>query len=176
MAVTDLASAKEAMSLIIAQGEGAWPPADGKTACFGELLQMGHYYRFSEIAHGRRYQPADDPAGAPTGQPIGVDYAAAYPIKVNEQASDYAAGSKLASLNKTFNIRYTTMLIELSEAINGVPKTLYTAIWDSMHELTPIAHEMMKIAIDGDPDGHTGCPTFEWGDGYTLDRVLERRE
>jgi hypothetical protein len=47
------------------------------------------------------------------------------------------------------------------EAMNGTPKTLYTAIMNGMHSLTPVAHEMMKLPLDEDP-AHTGCPTFEW--------------
>jgi hypothetical protein len=45
--------------------------------------------------------------------------------------------------------------------MNGTPKTLYTAIMNGMHSLTPVAHEMMKLPLDEDP-AHTGCPTFEW--------------
>ena len=166
VAVHNLASAKEAMALVIAQGEGAWPQPDASAAGFGDAVRMGHYYRFKEIACKRRYQASDDPAGLPTGAPISVDYSAVYPIKMNARASDYPPGSRLSNLNTAFNIRYTAMLLELNEVMNGTPKTLYTAIMDSMHELTPTAHEMMKVVIDGDPQGYTGCPTFDWVEGY----------
>jgi hypothetical protein len=82
----DLASAKAALSLVISQGEGAWPPSDGAAAAFGSPLQMGHYFRFNEIAATRRYKPSDDPAKPPTGAPIAVDYTAVYPIKVSPKA------------------------------------------------------------------------------------------
>ena len=91
-----------------------------------------------------------------------MDYSAVYPILKNPKIKNYRPGSKLAALNLAFNERYTLMLLQLQEALTGTPKTLYTAIMDSMHELTPIAHEMMKTPIDGDSKGRTGCPTFEW--------------
>ncbi|OKO82297.1 hypothetical protein AC629_24270 [Bradyrhizobium sp. NAS80.1] len=162
VAVHDLVSAKEALDLVISQGEAAWSIlADGRAASLGMPMKMGHYYRFSEIAYGRRYQDTDDPQRPPTGAVIAVDYSAVYPIKPNPRGRDFATGSKLASLNHSFNQRYTAMLVQLREALNGTPKTLYTAIMDSMHELTPIAHEMMKIPC-GEDSNLVGCPSFEW--------------
>lgn len=161
--VHDLASAKAALHLVAVQGEGAWPRGDGGPATgFGSPFDMGHYYRFNEIAHARRYQPSDDPAGPPTGAPIAVDFRAVDPFKVNPTAADYPAGSALATLNGAFNARYTTLLMQLHDAMNGAPKSLYDAIMDHMHALTPIAHEMMKTPLPGHPDARTGCPTFEW--------------
>jgi hypothetical protein len=165
IAVHDLTTAQAALDLVIAQGEAAWPREKGPASTgFGVALQMGHYYRFNEIARARHYLPSDDPALPPTGAPMSVDYAAVYPIKTNPKTSDFGRHSQLESLNELFNMRYTTMLMELQETFSGTPKTLYTAIMDSMHELTPIAHDMMKIPIDHS-DGLTGCPTFEWVEG-----------
>ena len=162
--VHDLASAKDALGLVIAQGEGAWPPPDAKAARFGAPFQMGHYYRFNEIVVGHRYTEKDDPTGPPTGDSIMVDYAAVYPVTINPKARDYAAGSLLATLNADFNRRYTAMLLEVQEAMNGTPKSLYTAIMDSMHELTPLAHQMMKTPVSDAVGARTGCPSFEWLD------------
>ncbi|MER9593945.1 ferritin-like protein [Mesorhizobium sp. M0244] len=160
--VTDFASAKAALDLVITQGEGAAMPVNAQAAKFGDALEMGHYFRFREIEAGRRFAIGDDPFGEPTGDSLAIDYEAVYPIMVSPKAADYRLGSTHAALNGDFNRRYTTMLEEIHEALNGTPKTLYTAIMDSMHSLTPIAHEMMKTPVDGDPQGRTGCPTFEW--------------
>lgn len=161
--VTDLATAREALDLVIAQGEGAPQPATSEAAGFTHQMTTGHYFRFLEIAKGRFFGEDDDPAGDPTGATIAVDFSATYPVKVSPKAADYPAGSPLAKLNDDFNRRYTAMLRQLEEAFNGSPRTLYTAIMDSMHELTPLAHEMMKLPT-GEPDGSVGCPTFEWMD------------
>lgn len=159
--VHDLDSATRALDIVIRQGEGAWrPPGEGLAFVPGQPWPMGHYYRFAEIYYERHYTENDDPAKPPTGSPLPVDWKAVFPIKTNPKPSDYAHGSKLASLNATFDARYSEMLRQLGQALDGVPKTLYTAIMNGMHTLGPIAIEMMTIPIDGDPGGTTGCPTF----------------
>ncbi len=164
IAVHDLASAKTALDLVIRQGEGAWTSGPGEAARgFGDNFEIGHYYRFSEIFYGRRYKESDDPGQPPTGDTIAVDYAQAYPFKKNPKPSDYRPRSALRKLNDDFNQRYSDMLRQLQEALNGSPKTLYTAVMDSMHHLTPIAHQMMKTPISPGRKT-TGCPTFEWRD------------
>jgi hypothetical protein len=160
IAVSDLASATAALNIVIAQGEGAWPKPDGNAAAFTQEFDMGHYYRFSEIFYGSRYQRTDDPAGPPSGPKIVVDYAAVYPVKKNPDRKDYRDGSALNKLNDAFNLRYTDMLMQLHEALNGTPQALYTAIMNGMHGLTPVAHDMMKLPLDSDPKA-VGCPTFE---------------
>lgn len=163
-AVRDLATAKQALATVIEQGEGAWPwsqAAFAKTA--GEPLAMGHYYRFSEIFHERHYLDTDDPRGAPSGPPLEVDYTGVYPIRSNAKASDYPAVSRAAALNDAFNSRYTMMIRQLEEAVNGHPKELYTAIMNGMHGMTSTARELMVTPVDAG-GGETGCPTFEWVD------------
>ena len=159
--VKDLDSAKQALAVVIDKGEGAGqhPPFTPD-----DQLQMAHYYRFSEIHYQRLYLPTDDPAKPPTGEALPVDYAQVHPIKVNPKAGDYAPGSKLARLNDAFNSRYTMMLRQLLQALTGTPKVLYTAIMNGMHGSTAGALEMMTTPIPGDPEGRTGCPTFEWLD------------
>jgi hypothetical protein len=161
--VTDLATATQALNIVINQGEAAWPHPRGggaKTG-FGTVLEMGHYYRFSEIFHRKRYRENDDPDKPPTGGSIAVDFDASYPVVINPTSADYPKESQLAKLNDAFNARYTGMMLQLNEAVGGTPKALYTAIMNGMHALTPIAHEMMKIPLDLDPQ-RVGCPTFEW--------------
>jgi hypothetical protein len=159
--VQDLDSAKKALGIVIDKGEGA-----GAHAPFtpDDPLQMAHYYRFAEIHYQRRYLPTDDPAKPPTGEALPIDYSQVYPIKVNPKARDYAPGTKLARLNDAFNSRYTMMLRQLLQALTGTPKVLYTAIMNGMHGSTAGALEMMTMPIPGDPEGRTGCPTFEWLD------------
>lgn len=159
--VTGVASAREALRLVVTQGEGAWPPTAGGKTGFNSHFDMGHWYRFREIAEQRRYLPTDDPARPPTGAPITVAYDQVYPFKPNPTASDYPAGEKLALLNQAFNVRYSCLLRAIEDAMNGAPKGLYDAIMDHMRALTPLAHEMMKLPLKADP-AHVGCPTFEW--------------
>lgn len=90
-----------------------------------------------------------------------VDSGGVYALKVNPHATDYSAGSKLDTLNRAFNRPYTMMATQLEKALTGTPKTLHIAIMDSMHELAPLAHEMMKLPI-GEGSPATGRLTFTW--------------
>jgi hypothetical protein len=161
--VRDLASAKAALEIVRHQGEGS-PSSlnDGDETHFGQPFEVAHYFRFREIFVGKRYQQSDLPTEEPSGTPIDVDYGAVFPIIVNAKSADYAAGSIHARLNDAFNDHYARMLLQLEEAMNGNPKVLYTAIMNGMHNLTPIAREMMSTLIEGDAAGRHGCPTFEW--------------
>ncbi len=162
--VKDLDSAKKALDVVIEKGEGAGehPPFTPEAP-----LHMAHYYRFAEIHYRRHYLPSDDPAKPPTGPALPVDYSEVHPIKINPDG--YAPGSKLADLNDAFNSRYTMMLRQLEQALTGTPKVLYTAIMNGMHGSTSTALEMMTTPIEGDPEGRTGCPTFDW-----LDKAVAR--
>lgn len=159
--VKDLASAKEALSIVITQGEGASPAS---TAAFAAKVEgpftLGHYYRLSEIRHGHRYQTSDDPDGEPTGMAIQVDYQQVYPIRTNAKSTDYPTGSAPHELNAAFNREYTLMLRQIGEAFNGEPNALYTAIMNGMHQLSSLARQLMAIQIPGSAEN--ACPTFEW--------------
>jgi hypothetical protein len=161
--ITDLATAKQALNLVIDQGEGA-----GVNALQHQLTNahshydIGHYFRFNQIAHGRRYAAGDDYTMPPTGEPINVDYDAVFAIRPNPNATDYQKAPELERLNNQFNARYSLMLSQLDEVFAGTAVTLYTAIMDNMHELAPIAHAMMKRAYPYDEEGRVACPTFDW--------------
>jgi Ferritin-like len=161
--VSDLASAKVALSTVVHQGEGAGMSLDdGDAPDFGQPYEVAHYFRFRQIQAGRRYGPTDSADQLPSGPDMSVDYTRVHPIIVNPTSASYAAGTTLQVLNDTFNARYTRMLIDLAEGLNGHPKTLYTSIMNGMHGLAPLARRMMATPIDNDPDERTGCPTFEW--------------
>lgn len=163
--ITSLATAKEALEEVIEQGEGGGASIYDPDEHYADTqYDLAHYFRFNEIAQGRKYQPGDTPDQPPSGEPLEVDYKAVYPIKRNPRSADYAPGSRLAALNDQFNRTYTVMLGEIAEAFNGVPHSLYDAIINGMHALTPIAGEMMQMPIDGDPEGAHGAPSFEWHD------------
>jgi hypothetical protein len=159
--VKDLESAKKALGIVMDKGEGAGerPPFTPDAP-----LQMAHYYRFAEIHYQRLYKPGDDPKKPPTGEALPIDYKAVHPIRSNPKAAYYAPGTKLAKLNEAFNSRYTMMLRQLLQALTGTPLVLYTAIMNGMHGSTSTALEMMTTPIPDDPQGRTGCPTFDWLD------------
>jgi hypothetical protein len=96
LAVTDLNSAREAMRLIMEQGEG-----DGG-AIYDNERELSHYYRYEELKLGRYYQPGDTPSN-PTGPSFTVDWEAYFPIKPNLKLADIPAGSDLYKAAVAFN-------------------------------------------------------------------------
>jgi hypothetical protein len=163
--VKDLKSANEAIDTIIEQGEGAagsvW---DADQVLFDQQKELAHYFKFNEIYVGKRYKPTDKPKAPPSGEALDINLDAVYPIKKDCTASDFNSTPLLAELNHQFNTRYSLMLAQLQAGFEGNPRLFYTAIMNGMHGLTSIALNMVQVPIDGDPQGRTGCPTFEWAD------------
>jgi len=165
--ITNLASAKEAINVIVEQGEGSHSSLfDGDKHNFEQPLEVAHYFRFKEISYGRHYKKTDHPNEAPTGKQFDVDYKAVYPIRINATAEGYQNDDQMKQLNNKFNRNYSLMLRQIAEAFNGNPEVLYTAIVNGMHNLTPLAVEMMETPIKGDSEGRNGAPSFEWAGTY----------
>lgn len=163
--IRDLASANEAIELIVTQGEGTPQSVyDNDHNYFGQPEDVAHFFRFREIQFGRHYKAGDAPKLPPTGTPFEVDYAEVFPIKVNPKAADYAHDVELSQLNTAFNRLYSLMLVQIAEALNGATGAMYTAILNSMHDMTSIALRMVATPIAHDPNGRHGAPSFEWVD------------
>lgn len=153
--VNNIKSATEAINLIVEQGEGT------STAKI-DLSNLPHYFRFNELFHEKHYLESDSANTPPTGKSILIDYSEVYNTKPNCTSSDFRNQLNLKSLNDMFNLNYTSMLSQIEEGFNGNPKVFYSAIMNSMHQLTEIARNMMEINIDNDPLKRTGSPSFEW--------------
>ena len=164
IAVTDIASAKKALTEIIEQGEGAAATLyDGDYDEYNQCQDLAHFYKFSQVYFERHYQADDDPKLPPTGAPIEVDYSKVYPMLPNPTHRTYKDNPDLESLNYQFNQAYSLMLQQIEEAFAGNPRVLYNAIMNGMHDLSPIATTMAKIELDpSQAHGLTGCPSFEW--------------
>jgi hypothetical protein len=150
--VTDLASARAAVSLISEQGEGY------RGGIYAESSELAHYYRFQQIKLNQYYLPGDKP-DAPTGPGLTVDWKAVYPIKPNAHLSDYPEGSDLAAAAREFNTAYGGLLHLLTRAFNGSPRLLLDAVWD-MFRLRDKAARLVHNPING-RDGVHAAPTFE---------------
>lgn len=163
--IGDLAAARQAIDLIVTQGEGARHSVyDDDHDYFGQPQDVAHFFRFREIQFGRHYHTGDDPRRPPTGSPFEVDYAEVYPIKTNPKSVDYAGDSAMARLNDDCNRLYSLMLCQIAEALNGASGAMYTAILNSMHDMVAIALQMVATPIANDPEGRHGAPSFEWID------------
>jgi Ferritin-like len=158
-AVDDLDSALAALAIIIDQGEGIDHTIhDGDTALDeGELL--AHFYRFDEIAKGRRYLPSDTPRTGPTGPPLPVDFEAVWPMRAHPRVEDLPPGSEVRALTDEANRVYTDLLRCLHRGLNGAPDELTGAV-GLMWSLRWKAEALMRIPVG--PAGETAGPTFQW--------------
>lgn len=153
--VNNIASAQKAIELIVEQGEGS-------SVSKLDLDNLPHYFKFNELFNEKKYAQSDTSNMPPSGEPIQIDYTQVYNTKPNCKALDFRHQTNLKNLNDMFNQNYTSMLKQIEEGFNGNPIVFYTAIMNSMHQLTEIARSMMQIKIDNDFQGRTGSPSFEW--------------
>jgi len=151
--VTDKASAVEALTIIIDQGEGT---DTNPNEIYG--TDWAHYYRYQQIQKGRKLVavPGQTPPYSFSGAPIALDATGVYAVPVNPDASTYTPAQVRA--NNAFNYTYTSLLKSLHDTLNGQPDLLDTAI-GLMMSLKQLAKGMMAGGADGKT--FTG-PTFEY--------------
>jgi hypothetical protein len=166
--VTGVASAQQAIGIIIEQGEGSpKSPVEPDGTYAGELA---HYYRFGEVAAGRRFVP--DPSHQPpwtyTGEPIPFDADGVLDLVIDPLVNDprtrptYAPNTAARQLCDTFNYTYTSLLKGLHDAFNGKPETLPATI-GLMWSLDQQFMEMANLPADPSvPDGPRAAPSFEY--------------
>jgi hypothetical protein len=159
--VTGVTSACQAIDTIIDQGEGT---LTSPLEVVG--TDVAHYYRFAEIAHGRRLirNPDTGPETPPdqrylyAGAPVPVSQAAVRDAPANPKAAGYPADSAARRACQAFNYSYTCLLKSLHATFNGTPRELKSAI-GLMGALQQQATDMMAgTATSGACVG----PSFEW--------------
>jgi CDGSH-type Zn-finger protein len=160
--VTDLASALAALDEIVEQGEGlshqeVW---DGDRDMFHpEREEVAHYFRFQEIALGRRFALGDTPQSGPTGEPMEVDWDAVHNMRANPRSADYPEGSEQRIAMEEFNHAYSGVLHLLEQTFNGSPSLLAVAT-GAMYGLKQQAIDLMVLP-SGDGETTVG-PSFEY--------------
>ena len=155
--VTDVATARRAIEIIVEQGEGtADSPIDPEDI-------PAHYYRFGEIVHGRCVilRPNRGPGEALYeygGAVVPFDPSGVWPVVDDPQPSSYPAGSAARVASDTFNYSYTALLKALHRSVNGSPKCIVDAV-GLMESLRAQAMCMMALPL---ANGHTVGPTFQY--------------
>lgn len=155
IAVTDLASAHEALAEIVGQGEGLDHDSiyDGDQDKFHpERDQVGHYFRFQQLLLGRSFRHGDTPVPAPSGIAISVDWEAVTAMPENPRLADAAPGSEARAAMEAFNGSYCTVLQLLERTFDGVQSLLAIAT-GAMYGLKEQIIELIALG--------TG-PSFEW--------------
>jgi hypothetical protein len=159
--VRGMTDALEAIDQIVGQGEGIdGRLVDTNHVLFGERIEYAHYFRFNEVAEGRRYRPGDDPHRPPTGEPVPVDWDAVRPMRANPKLADYPVDSALWTMTRDCNYVYMRLLNVIEAGCTGAPSRLGEAI-PLMYDLKYRASALMNVPL-GDAPGETAGPSFEY--------------
>jgi hypothetical protein len=161
--VHDLESALQALTEVVDEGEGVKHTIyESDDEHFDEPRELAHYFRFNELAEGRRYRPSDTPASGPTGERVFVDYTRVRPMHPNPRAEDHPPGSELRELTDACSRTSTVLLGQLEAAFTGAPQTLIEAVV-TMKRLQQQAVGLQQVPWG---DGvHTAGPAFQWRPG-----------
>ena len=150
--VTDLASARRALTEVIDQGEG------NPASMYDVDGDLAHYYRFEQVAVDRTYLRRDT-AGAPSGPSLGVDYTAVFPMVANPKSDEYR-DPDLRNASRAANRMWSLVLRQVEIACNGQPAALLPAV----HTMFRLRDRMLLLLANPMPDhpGRNAGPTFEW--------------
>jgi hypothetical protein len=164
VAVTDVASALEAIEIIIEQGEGTGTSPkeiDGP----GGHDDYAHFYRLAQVREGRRLEvnqssDPDAPAYEFSGEEIVFDPAGVFPVPDDPSSALYADDPDAHNANEDFNHAYTELLHTLHHLVNGkADDDTFTAALEQMRDLEHRAKAMASgVAV---PGRHLG-PSFEY--------------
>jgi Ferritin-like len=155
--VTDVATARQAITTIIEQGEGTTTSPEE-----GVGNRVAHYYRFLQIQKGRLLEKvSSEPLGyAYAGPPVHVDASGIYAVATNPAVAGYPAGSVSAFANDNFNYTYTSLLLVLHGFFNGENSpTMFNRALGLMMSLKGQAKAMMSGIPD---DAVLTGPSFQY--------------
>ncbi len=151
--ITSVATANKGIDIIVVEGEGT------STDPFQSPGDPAHYYKFSEIWHGRKI--VRTPEGyAYRGEVVPFDPAGVYPMKPNPKIADFPEGTQARTRIEQYAYSYSSLLNALHRAFNGQPETIDTAI-GVMYELKVQAVALMQTML---ADGQTAGPSYEYVD------------
>ncbi len=157
--VTSLETAKQAIEIIVEQGEGSeFSPLD-------EDGELAHYYKFAELYHGRRLVRVPNSEHLPpkdqwayTGESIEVLSSDVFPIIPNATLDSYQENSLAWVKARQFSYSYTSLLKALHITFNGKPEHLDSSI-GLMYSLRLQAQEIVAIDLG---NGTHAAPTFTY--------------
>lgn len=169
IAVTDIDTARRALTIIQEQGEGS---RIGKIYDADKLVS--HYYRFEQltinyqdgqdVTDGQYYvvdkdhlSQSDEP-GNPSGSSFTVDWGAVYPLKTNAKLDDYKDQPELLQAAQDFQSAYSDFLAEIENSFDGHPEALLPAV-GGMFKLKYQAERLIKNPIAG-MEGVNAAPVF----------------
>lgn len=163
LTVFDAPSAVEAIQTIIEQGEGTSSSPEEIDGPNG-ANDVAHFYRLSELKHGRRLvkiQDVESPRSyAFAGDPVRVDPSGVYDLPADPASRDHPDGTPARRQVDTFNVTYTTLLGQLHDLLNGHNDLdTFMGSLKTMSRLEDLARAM---AAGSETSGVPIGPSFEY--------------
>ncbi|WP_031468484.1 ferritin-like domain-containing protein [Sciscionella sediminilitoris] len=124
--VTDKRTALLGILQIIEQGEGSPHDLDGDN--LGDPEELGHYYRFAEIVHGRQLMRNGEGKWVYEGPEIPFDPEGVYPVVDDADSYSLPADSLARRESLKCDESYTNMLAGLNRVFNGHPGEMDDAV------------------------------------------------
>jgi len=118
--ITDVKSAKEAISLIISQGEGA----DELTPEDIEKNSIAHFFKFEEIVCKKHLKKISEYEYSYSGAPIEFNDLGIWPMRANPSVNTLIPDTNCYTEAKVFHQVYRNLLRKLQEVFNGKPEEI----------------------------------------------------
>ncbi len=150
--VTDAASARAALAMIVEEGEGAdlgglAGDNDPIPGSGGEQEDIAHFYKFNQILLARRYAPDDRLGQPPSGGDLVTDWSAVHPMRNDPRAEDYTQLPEVHARMLAFDRLYTDFLLTLHTAFNGAPERL-REMAPTMISMRRAAEALVRIPVN----------------------------
>lgn len=160
--VTNLTTAKDAIEVILEQGEGSQTTIYDNDQEFGQIRELAHYFKFNEIYEAQRYAHCQvDPKDPPEGTKMDIRYDKVYNMGIDPKTEDFVS-DELKALSHEFNKQYRELLDYLQNAFQGKQQDFIEAV-AVMYKLRYNAVALMRNPIPGTKVN--AGPTFEFVGG-----------
>ena len=120
--VTNVSSAREAIKMIVDQGEGAGKLSPDQKIGEGELA---HFYKFEEIVCERHLVKINPIFYNYSGDPIPFNSSGVWPMRSNPSIQNIPPHSNCYTDSRNFHITYRKLLRKLQEVFNGNPDEIF---------------------------------------------------
>ncbi|KAI0559097.1 Ferritin-like protein [Gracilaria domingensis] len=151
--IRNLEDAVNAIEKIKDEGEGASPtnPTDCDVDPETGLLELSHFFKFSEIVNGRRIVLHDDETQqgfSYSGPKIEIDEDGVYNMQDDPNVKFLPKGSRARLRSEAFSRHYRALLNALHISFNGNPDYIDQAV-SLMFQLTIFAEPLMQMPVLG---------------------------
>lgn len=151
--IETVADAVAGLELIVAQGEGS------STSPLDPEGDLAHYFRFQELAVGRRLiRDTSAPHGYSfSGPAIDFHPGGVWPLQVDTRLDEVPAGTEQRQLAERFSRAYSRLLRGLHRTFNGEPAYIQETL-SLMYDIKLVGERLVSLPFPGRPGVNVGPP------------------